>query len=344
MSREFEKEIFSYITETRDLLLKIPESAWMNTIVPKRFTVEKISPFGKDYLFFKKGDIARFYGILMTQRWPGMGRVFFFPYNVEINNEPSTRRFVEIKGYGQDGRDMCLWLHNDGDISYGMFYKNAKKEFRILEKACSAGLKVPLPLFLGKFSKEEWLKSGLRVVKGLVEEREVNLEMLAEQDIETLRENIRELIYPIQQEDPLSAFSQPYNAGVIGRAPLSPFRIGDPSQEYDLNQRNIAIARECGTSFIGLLNLGYLHLSPGTGNWTTARELTDMADCYDLRKDKNLGNVIEQREAKIQKDFWEDLIGPRHCGNLYSFFIEGIFGERISIEEAANELKSKIKT
>jgi hypothetical protein len=143
-------------------------------------------------------------------------------------------------------------------------------------------------------------------------------------------------------KDFLSAYAQPYNAGVVGRAVVSPFRLGDPSENYELNEENTQIARQCGHTFYQLINLGFLHLSPGTGNWTEAGELTDMADCYNLKKDRNLSSIISLREKNWGQDFWESLIGPYHTANLSEFFIEGMVGERISLQEAAQEIKRVI--
>lgn len=339
------EEIFKHIEDRRAFLEQVPEEWEQNTIVSKKFRVEKISEHGKDYLSFQKGEEREFYGTLMTERWPGAGRVFFFPYTVSDNGE---KRFIEIKGYGQDGKDICLWNHVDGDILYGMFYKNARKEFDILEKAYENGIKVPLPLFLGKISKKEWLKSGLRVVRHLAkQESKSNLssQKLGNLELGELEKEIKNSMDELFQfspagKNPLGAFAQPYNAGIVGRAPISPFRIGDPSDKYAINERNIRIAKECGKSFRGLINLGYFHLSPGTANWTTAGELTDMADCYIMKKDKNFDSIIQRREDETQINFWEDLIGQRHCGNLFPYFIEGMFGEKINLNEAGKELKN----
>ena len=115
--------------------------------------------------------------------------------------------------------------------------------------------------------------------------------------------------------------------------------MGDPADKYELTEENIGIARQCGSTFLQLIDLGYLHLSPGTGNWTQAGELTDMADCYDLRKDKNLHRIVFQREHNWNQDFWESLIGPFHTSNLSPFFIEGVFGQEMPLRDAAEELK-----
>ena len=161
------RDVYEHVQKRIDSIQRIPKMVSRYTIVPKTFAVEEVSHSGRKYLSFEKGQRRTFTGRLMTERPAGFGRVFFFPYPVQLNGDSEERRFIEIKGYGQDGRDMCLWTHCDGDILFGMFYKNAKKEFDILEKAFSQGLHVPMPLFIGRIPKEEWLRSGLRIVEEL---------------------------------------------------------------------------------------------------------------------------------------------------------------------------------
>jgi hypothetical protein len=313
-------------------------------IVPKKFTAEKISTWGQEALTFEKGNEYSLSGILMTQHYPGMGRVFFLPYNVVIDG---VERYIEVKGYGQDGHEMNLFLHGDGDIHFGMFYKNAKKEYSILQKSREANLRVPMPLLLGKITKQEWLRSAIRAMKSRAylfddEENVEQLDLVQYDNIQALEETINRLEMSQYREDNLSAYRQPYDAGFVMRAPISPFRLGDPSLKYELNNKNMMIARSCGQTFIRLLEIGYLHLCPGTGNWTTKGELTDMSDCYDLKKDKNIDKIIRDRETKVQADFWEDLIGERHTANLSPIFIRAMLDKEASVKEATIELKKKV--
>ncbi|MFH0977820.1 MAG: hypothetical protein V1837_00825 [Candidatus Woesearchaeota archaeon] len=310
-------------------------------IIPKKFTVEKISKQGQEALIFEKGKEYSLSGILMTERHPGMGRVFFFPYSTNIG---VVERYIEVKGYGQDGHDMNLFLHGDGDIHFGMFYKNAKKEYDILKKAREAGLRVPLQLLLGKISKQEWFSSAVRAMKSYASifHDDKNVEQLDSakyDDIQVLETIINRFEMSKYREDSLSAYRQPYDAGFVVRAPISPFRLGDPSKKYELNNRNKMIARSCGQTFLRLLNIGYLHLCPGTGNWTTMGELTDMSDCYDIKKDKNIKRIVSTIESKVQKNYWEYLLGSDHTANLTNEFIKGIYEEELSLKEAAEEIR-----
>lgn len=335
------EEVYEHIkTKLAELALEDDEyyRKWY-TIVPKKFSVEKISRWGEQALTFEKGKEHSLSGILMTQCYPGMGRVFSFPYSTNIGG---VERYLEVKGYGQGGHDMNLFLHADGDIHFGMFYKNAKKEYDILEKARGAGLRVPLPLLLGKMSKQEWFNSAIRAMKSCAqlfhdEENVLQLDLVQYNDIQALETIINGLEMGKYREDNLSAYKQPYNAGFVIRAPISPFRLGDPSKKYELNNRNKMIARSCGQTFLRLLNIGYLHLCPGTGNWTTMGELTDMSDCYDIKKDKNIERIISKQESKAQKNYWEYILGSDHTANLTDEFLKGMYGEELSLKEAAEE-------
>jgi len=338
------REVYQHIQGELDFINSLEEDSghYIYHIKPKPFSAERVSAWGREALAFDQGGVYELKGASMTQRMPGMGRVFFYPYTVIVGQRP---RFIEPKGYGQDGGHMNLFLHDDGDIHFGMFYKNAAKEYAILLKACQLGLRVPLPLLLGKISRATWLTNGLESAKSLAHLFCKSPEQLptitAESNLQTIEHYLRQ-VFPYQK-DPLNAFRQPYSAGIVIRAPLSPFRIGDPSERYAENAKNTWIARKCGQTFWKMVDLGYLHLSPGTGNWTTMAELTDMSDCYDLRKDRNLESVISSRENKVQADFWQDLIGERHTGNLSPYFIEGMLGDSASLEEAGMELAMKMQ-
>nr|MBI4157048.1 hypothetical protein [Candidatus Woesearchaeota archaeon] len=330
------------INSKLNYVLNHPYYSGKHTITPKKFIVEKI--YSQEFLTFEEKKEYSLSGILMTQREVGWGRTFFYPY--KVYNNPS--RFIEVKGYGQDGQDMCLWLHSSNDILFGTFFKKAEREYLILEKAFNSGLNTPMPLLLGRIYKEEWLKSGLKVASSIILSRsdsENNLEnRFSMSNLDLLEEYLKaELDLPISK-NPLGAFKQDDDAGFIIRAPLSPFRLGDPEDKYKLNERIIEIAKTAGKTFYKLIELGYLHLCPSTGNITTAGELTDLADCYDLKEENNLEEVIEDRENNIKIDFWQDLIGPRHLSNLSPLFIEGMFGSKLSLVDASKELEAMILT
>jgi len=324
-------------------------------ITPKPFSVERISETGIKILNFEKGSKQTFSGTFFTPVGAGaLMRTLFYPFGIHIDEEIY---FMELKGYGANGGNLTLTYHCDGDAAFGMFYKNAKKEYNILDKASLNGINVPKPILLGKFDRGVVIDSGLRnyaflltsneqrANENIIDKKHQELKKFYEKGLESLESYLKEILpkwWPIAR-DPIAILKQPYNLGIVVRGSKSPIRLGDPSTKYSSINKNIEIAKSCGNTFIQLIELGYLHLTPSTGNWTLAGELTDMCDCYDLKKDKNLCRIIENREKEIGKDFWKDLIGPRHTSNLYPFFIEGMFGEQISIEEAAKEIKNRVE-
>ncbi|HIH11730.1 TPA: hypothetical protein HA241_06065 [Candidatus Woesearchaeota archaeon] len=335
-------------------------------ILPKRFSVEAISPEGKILLPYEFGKEYTLEGILITQRMVGLGRVFFMPEPLEYQRQD---RFQEIKGYGSDGSEIRLWLHCSGDIHGGTFLDNAHAEYQRLQLAREAGLLVPLPLMVGKIHRDVWFETGIKVAAKVFKDPELSARFKftgwreAEAYLKEIASSLDCFVGPSLKEDPLGAFKQEREAGFLIRAPLSPFRLGDPSEMYELNSRNISLARQCGKTFYSLIDLGYLSHCPGTGNWTTAGEFTDLMDCHDLKKDsafkiktfikKAEKEAIKIRESKadpdyekwtkeIRGDYWLDLIGPYHAGNLSPYFIEGMLGESASLEDAVAELKRKV--
>lgn len=326
------------------------------TIVPKPFSVTKLSPVGARLLGFQVDQSVSFSGKFYPQREFGLSRVIFNPQPVLVNEVPY---YIEVKGYGADGKEISLVVHESGDVLFGMFYRNAEREYRILEEAIEAGLSVPQPLLLGKFDREAIVASGLRNYISLMEayfdndrQKEEEFERLQEkyhEGLESLEQYLKERLdglplFFLLAENPIPVLKQPDSLGIVVRGARSPIRLGDPSENYPLTERNIAIARQTGQTFIRLLDLGYLHLCPGTGNWTLAGELTDMSDCYDMRQDNNLRKVIKERERSVRINFWQDLIGLRHASKTLSpFFIEGMFGEQVSLREAAQELETRVK-
>lgn len=316
-------------------------------IESKPFTVTNVSTWGKQYLSLEENQEYTFSGIRATDRFGVLGRSFFFPQAVQPLEDSQSRRYVEVKGYGADGKEICTWPHCEGDILFGMFYHNAKKEYDILTAAAENGLRVPLPLLLGKISKETWWNSALAVIDKIKDDEEFSIEEIRNYEnfsMEELEEKLKKALgyWPVAK-DPIGSFKQPYLPGIVLRAARSPIRLGDPSDIYTENERNIWIARTCGKTFWDLLDIGYFHDTPGTGNFTTEAELTDMADCHDLRN-VDLGRLIANREKLTGLEFWEDILSSRYTGNLSPFFIEGMLGRQASVTGAARILKEKVRS
>ena len=133
--------------------------------------------------------------------------------------------------------------------------------------------------------------------------------------------------------------------GYLIRAARCPIRIGDPSDKDIDTPEFREVARITGRAFKILLENRIVHHCPGTGNWTMAGELTDFADTFHIDKEaQELERHIDglKREDRIKKadpgSFIRYLIGPEHTGLLCPYFLEGLFGEPMTLEEAARRL------
>lgn len=136
--------------------------------------------------------------------------------------------------------------------------------------------------------------------------------------------------------------------GYLIRAARCPIRVGDPSDKNIDTPQFRAIARNMGSYFRILLENRIVHHCPGTGNWTIAGELTDFADTFHIdEEEQELEKHINglKKDDRIKKadleSFVRYLIGPEHTGLLCPYFLEGLFGEPICLNEATKRL-SKI--
>lgn len=133
--------------------------------------------------------------------------------------------------------------------------------------------------------------------------------------------------------------------GYLIRATRCPIRVGDPSDKNIDTPRFREVAKTTGHAFRVLLENRIVHHCPGTGNWTIAGELTDFADTFHIDKEqKELERHIDglKKDKRIKKanleSFVRYLIGPEHTGLLCPCFLEGLFGEPISLNEATKRL------
>lgn len=133
--------------------------------------------------------------------------------------------------------------------------------------------------------------------------------------------------------------------GYLIRAARCPIRVGDPSDKGIDTPQFREVAKITGRAFKILLENRIVHHCPGTGNWTIAGELTDFADTFHIDKeDKELeGHINElKKDDRIKKadieSFVRYLIGPEHAGILCPYFLEGLFGEPIGLNEATKKV------
>lgn len=150
-----------YATLVERLIREIEEehdwsgkTAW---VTPKRGILIRRSRWAPDWL--QEGEIVfqgKFYPFLA---WIFLKlRTVFRKHSFLIDGVPY---YLELKGYGENGRTLYLSEHVSGDVYYGMYLENAIKEFERLEKAALAGLSVTLPLGVVEIPREEYLRVAL---------------------------------------------------------------------------------------------------------------------------------------------------------------------------------------
>ena len=345
-------------------------------VTEKKGVVVRKSQFSPDWIneiFVLRGKI---YSVLPHTILPL--RTLFLKKPVRIGN---TIFYLEVKGYGFNGRELYFQEHVSGDIFYGMYLDSALREFDRMSLALSLGLPVPLPVAVVEIPKDEYIKKGIagfkgrliaeltlgsRIKLGEIEEiigpiNEFNPERIAQKLINYIKRAYKEDLaagvdfvvsklsnppkwgYGIN--DGADALLSGKKVGYLIRASRCPIRVGDPSDKNIDKPEFREIARLMGYTFKTLLENGILHHCPSTGNWTIAGELTDFTDTFELAKEeKELRAHIKKlkQEGRISKgnlrNFLSYLIGPKHGGLLSPYFLEGMFGQPISLEEATRRL------
>jgi hypothetical protein len=223
--------------------------------------------------------------------------------------------YMELKGYGRNGKEMFFREHGEGDVFFGMYLNNVVRKLQYLEKAVGLQLHVPEPIAGIEIDRETYLKQGLKTLEqilgfeinmGHVDEKRMKdtvgdhdrekSGLVARRVIDNLLgeygNNVEDVVYCITNEFPSKRMHR-CNIGLAiqGKALLSkkpvgyairasryPLRVGDPSDQKIDTPSNHTIARQVGHTFRSLLENGLFHICPSTGNMTLAGELTDFVD------------------------------------------------------------------
>lgn len=306
------------------------------------------------FVFAKKGLIVR-KNQQTLQTVPGLGkeiiihgkfssslpncilpsRTLFKEKRIKINDQEF---YLEVKGYGRNGKEMYFQEHCSGDVFYGMYLDKAIKEFERATKAFyDLHLPVALPVAAVEIPRDEYIKVGMKGFVNTIESllccralslekiksitgkinksNRVNAECLINYTKRHYRQNIVDGIKFIVSElsnnpweglginDKADALFKEKRIGYLIRASKSPYRVGDPSDKSIGNAEFSDVAISMGRTFRILLENGILHHCPGTGNWTRNGELTDFADTFDLGSEKNeleahIKNLKNREEIK----------------------------------------------
>ena len=345
-------------------------------VTEKKGAVAVRSEFAPEWISGNLVIRGKLYSVLPWSMLPL--RTMFMGQPVKIGKELF---WLEVKGYGFSGKELYFQEHVSGDIYYGMYLENAKREFERLNLAHDLGLFVPLPIAVVEIPREEYIKKGMPGFKkrlrgelslsaglnlGKIEKLigevdkfnpgEISQKLITaagkkypDDPVEAVRFLIAGLSNPKKMgygmNDAADALLSGRKVGYLIRATRCPIRVGDPSDKNIDTPQFREVAKSAGKSFKVLLEHGIIHHCPGTGNWTIAGELTDFSDTFDLKgewpKLEIHINGLKQ-DKRIKKadipTFVEYLIGPPHAGLLCPYFLEGMFGGRISSEEAVKKL------
>ncbi len=258
--------------------------------------------------------------------------------------------YLEVKGYGSDGRYLYPYNHCEGDLFYGMYFDMAKKEFDFLKIAGKfKGFIAQKAVALMRFSKEDFVKycfSGLAdILKHCRED-----ESLGKTETEIRRrlieayesggfDRVRDISNPVLEKgfvapsrlDPFKEVDLERGAGYLVRATRTPFRIGS-GKELGVKREDLdEAAYEGGRLYRRLLQDGLLHLVPSIGNITIAGELMDFEDVEkvssvdEIRKLWKFYAEYYKKDAKLDTffDFLIFTFGDLSLRNFSSSFLKG---------------------
>jgi hypothetical protein len=360
---EFKNLINKLVEESEEFNKLRSKSSW---VTKKRGKIICKSDFAQEN--FKVGSeytpTGKFYPLVPSDIFGK--RTVFKKEPIIINSE---KYYLELKGYGRNGKELYFQEHESGDVFYGMYLDLALQEFERMEFATKLNLPVVLPIAVIQIPREVYLKKGLvgfrQSIASVISLGFINEEKLENligkfnrEDPEVVTSKLISHIlrtYPDKPEEGIefvlsqldsenSDFGVKNKAkvllskrevGYLIRASKCPIRVGDPTSKKIATPYYREIAKKMGYTFRVLLENGYLHYCPGTGNWTVAGELTDFADTFNLRTEES---KLKERMEKVQKtdirEFLKYLIGPEHTGILCSDFILGMYREKLTLKDA----------
>ncbi|MBI4016148.1 MAG: hypothetical protein HY363_00470 [Candidatus Aenigmarchaeota archaeon] len=287
-------------------------------------------------------------------------RTVFKPEPKKFNGESF---YVEIKGYGANGRHLYAMHHCEGDLFYGMYLEHARREFNLLKSVQNVG-RVHLPLALLYFSHEEFTRQAFRGLasrafnKTFSKSKEEIPKELGRTEIETAKklfaiyqhqglESALNLLRPYCSEynyrmfDEFSTVKNP--AGYLIRAARCPFRITD-SQKGLLKSDLEEAAYMAGQTYARMITQGILHLVPSEGNITFAGELMDMEDAVtvdnltEIRKSwQFMSQQFRDEKTDTFNAYLSLTLGRHFLGAFTSAFIEGT-----GLGDTPNEVASRV--
>jgi|GEM_PF-3300812 len=136
-------------------------------VMPKIGTIRKTGNYPIKNFNFKVGDTFTYKGKAYSPIPECLARrTVFIEKPVIINGE---KYYLELKGYGANGKHIFPREHEEHDIFYGMYYKNAEKEFDLLQVAYKIGTNSPLAVALVEANQDDLVKQLFLGLKELLE-------------------------------------------------------------------------------------------------------------------------------------------------------------------------------
>jgi len=329
-------------------------------LIPKKSTVIRVNPEFQSILSTREGNefTLEGEGFLPGDFLFGR-RTIFLEKPVEIAGETY---YLEVKGYGQNGRELYGHKHVEGDLFYGMFLDNAAREFDYPKDLGEKGIRdLQKPVALMRIPQEIYIEEVLKTLPQVISARvafgkdkirstaaklfphlgddtplatsnwtDEERDEIGQEITERLRiaydlerlEGIRKLADKLGVGEEVEGILDNREVGYVIRAVKSPFRVGDGVKE-NLNARTQEIARKMGEISRRMLEFGYLNVSPNPGNWTTEGELVDFEDVLKLPED-----IHALRETAL---FWTKRKSMKNCSveslieMSYGEFMIGVF-------------------
>ncbi|MBW3023313.1 hypothetical protein KY308_04375 [Candidatus Woesearchaeota archaeon] len=357
------------ITENVGLNVKIYSHFNDPEVYPKRAVVLDALKHS-DLLGIKKGEEFVFRGKGYVDHRLSNQRTFFIPKPAII---AGNNYYFEVKGYGMSGKELYFQKHCEGDLFYGMFLEEARREYAFMKLAMDVE-NVSRPVALLEFPRTEFIKQGflgleqrlvaslrfrqfdISSLAGFVDKKlaeafekggrnfdstcnAISKKLVDKLKTAYLSAGERALIEKFDElgfedcDDPIEGLRDKKPAGYLIRMAKSPFRA---ALEDDVDDKIIIKA---GKAYGKLLEKKILHLVPSLGNITTAGELTDFEDCMFFNETERLKQSFdffkEREPIRNIQEYIAMTLSKRYLGEKHPLFIESAFGKQMSPQEAA---------
>lgn len=340
-----------------------------NSLIPKRARVvsfdDELNAFGfqigQDFTLSGEGFLP--VNVILGRR------TVFLEKPINING---TTYYLEVKGYGRNGRELYPDTHVEGDLYFGMYLDSAKKEFCLPKLLRAHGIEnIQRPIALLQFDAGDFIRYsslGLaqlisarlqlgphqgRIRKALHQlhpeykrmgndfywdKRDKLGQEVADEFLRVFQsggiEALKEWARRFNLLNEVNGITEEQEFGYVIRAVKSPLRVGDLHDKGIVTEENKQIARQIGQVVRKMLELGFWHTSPNPGNWTTEGELVDFEDVVEYPREIHL---IEKdmlfRKTTTLGGYVRFTFGERTIGYLTREFQEGFMGSRTTTRE-----------